>query len=325
MLRSFSLGVKMANDQSLRQTELEHMRLALALSSNDVSTLLSGLGNDEIGDDTRFENYCTLCSFHRRNRNVSEYFRLTVQFDDEFKAEPLHRLHKAIAHHDRGLNNDVDTSLEITESLLREHPEFVGALHFMAVIMMSKYKETKDEKWLKKALGNVDQAIANSPEYAKFYETRSKIYSQLGKLDRALENIAVAIDKEDSSSSDYAIRLSGYFSTKTDIEVRSYLVGVEQRVNAIEDNAQKKNLEILSFFIVLATFLIGSFSLVNALNFQEVVQIIFVLGSMNLIVCSGFLLFFFNENRVGRVLWVSGVACVLLVLAYLTPMVFVGR
>ena len=60
------------------------------------------------------------------------------------------------------------------------------------------------EMWLEKATAQINIAVQENPEYAKFYATKGRIYALQGLYDEAILLVKLAIEKEDSSRKDYA-------------------------------------------------------------------------------------------------------------------------
>ena len=120
-------------------------------------------------------------------------------------------------------------------------PEHSGAWHLLADLAARYYEENprtnkaslNQEEWFNMGFIAVQKAIELEDSYAKFYSTRARLYSLIGEYDKALKDIKIAIDKEDSSNIDYSMRISTYLSQKMRIESEKQRSLIDQRRDEI--------------------------------------------------------------------------------------------
>lgn len=140
-------------------------------------------------------------------------------------------------------------------------------------------------EWLENALSAVENAINDRPEYAKYYCTRGRIRSLLGKYADALKDIDKAIDEEDTSRKDYPIRIGSYESRGQQIHAKMEQHGVQRHFEhymatetqkyqdelvAREKETATKNMEFLGLFSGIVSFTIGSLTISGAIAEQSI-------------------------------------------------------
>jgi tetratricopeptide (TPR) repeat protein len=209
-------------------------------------------------------------------------------------------------------------------------PSNAGILHIFADLtatyyeLKDTYQNTKTEviengeaenmqkqEWLSKAFYAVEEAI-QLQNYAKFFCTRGRILALMGNFDEAMESIKDAIDFEDSSERDYAIRIGNYQYHKLSIlarmqnqQIKNLVEHYEKRIKQENQKVQQelmdttkkienstiKNLEFLGLFAGIIGFTIGSISIAGNLagkSFAGAAGLIIVLMGALLCVFSGF-------------------------------------
>lgn len=133
-------------------------------------------------------------------------------------------------------------------------------------------KQRKD--WLRAAESAVKKAIADRQEYAKYYCTYARIQSLLGQYENALENIALAVDKEDTTRNDYAIRIGSYESRGQQIRAKMQMEAIEHESRTAMEDLEKqsmvKNMEFLGLFSGIVSFTIGSLTISGAIADQSI-------------------------------------------------------
>ena len=185
--------------------------------------------------------------------------------------------------------------LKLAETNKRELWDNEGAPHAFAeaVALVFELDDVADtprfadqrSEWLENALSAVDKVINEKPEYAKYYCTRARIYSLLGKYADALKDIDKAIDKEDISRKDYAIRIGNYESRGQQIRGKMEQTGARKNFEdhmatetqkyqdelvAREKETATKNMEFLGLFSGIVSFTIGSLTISGAIADQSI-------------------------------------------------------
>jgi len=140
-------------------------------------------------------------------------------------------------------------------------------------------------EWLENAMSAADKVVNEKPDYAKYYCTRARIESLLGKYADALKDIDKAIDKEDISRKDYAIRIGSYESRGQQIRGKMEQTGVRKNFEdhmaaetqryqdelvAREKETATKNMEFLGLFSGIVSFTIGSLTISGAIAEQSI-------------------------------------------------------
>lgn len=321
----------MTTNTKSREYELQITRDATHITDAELQDLRRTLENPNAGRADRLNAYCVIFTYHRRHREIQKcieiYEKYRAEFGNEFIA--LHLL--SIAQRDSGKRKDLLSSIKLSETALESVPRHVGVLNTLAgaLLRLSEdegiEKETSQRR-LKEAREAVEEAIELEPDYAKFYATKAEILSALGDYENALAEIARAIDKEDRGASDYPLRITDYLTRKLKIELGKSIKTVtdESRIglaNAMAE-ARRSNLEILSFFVAVITFLLAGINIAVKFSLQNAIQLLFVLSSLMLMTVSGLILLYDSHRRWRRFLQAFAVAIVILLLGIFSPDIF---
>ena len=136
------------------------------------------------------------------------------------------------------------------------------------------------EMWLDKGITQVNRALSEDAGYAKFYSTKGRLFCLKELYDEADHYVNLAIEKEDSSRKDYAIRIGNYQAVLMRIqqqkniqelrrELEHHQSAQKEMFEQIKDKADEingslmRNLEYLGIFAGIISFTIGSLSLAN--------------------------------------------------------------
>ena len=277
-----NLVIKIMNMQnSERDLELKVTETAKSLTHENVSSYLDILNNDSKELKERYEAYLVLFTFYRRMKNTAECISLYDKYKDIFDKKFLFLHFYSIILKQTGNKRDLLNSISIARETIKIQPRHAGALHNLAgclyiLVESSELDEKERKKYLDESLELVDSAIGMERDYAKFYGTRAKIQCLRGRFEGAEKDVLIAIDKEDSSANDYGLRISDYLSIKMHINlnkaVNEVLINTKKEIQEVSDDVKKSNLEILSFFVAVISFVIGSITLAKGATTAEAIQ-----------------------------------------------------
>ena len=150
-------------------------------------------------------------------------------------------------------------------------------------------------KWLEHARDAATMAIASDRNYAKYYCTYGRVLAQMGELDEAIYNVSIAIDKEDHSRTNYAMRVMEYksyyqqFRSQQKMEeqkkaIDEKVLEVTLQMEAQEKESMAKNMEFLGLFSGIVSFTIGSLTITGAIANQSIMKaaglIVVLLGAL---------------------------------------------
>lgn len=263
-------------------------------------------GTSPIGD--RLQAYCIIFTFHRRNRDIGECLKLHRIYEGDFGSTFLYNHLYAIALKESGRKRDMPAAVTAARKALELAPDNVGALHNLASSLYCSqqsddFKGQDCRKVLSEALDLVEDAICRE-NYAKFYMTKAQILSGFDLPDLAEDAIRQAIEREDSKKTDYHLRLSDYFSVRSQIELRRRMREATNYADSVIKTAleegRRSNIEILSFFVAAVSFIIAGINITITYKPEETVGIFFVLGAALLLSVSGFTLFYSGKDAFRR-------------------------
>ena len=166
--------------------------------------------------------------------------------------------------------------------------ELTAHLFETAMDSLRPFLTDPKSKWLEHARDAANMAIASNRTYAKYYCTYARVLAQLKEWDEAIFYVSQAIDLEDSTRSNYAIRIGDYTSYRQQFRAQQMILAqkaaldakvqdvsqqmdnqeknMSDRMEAQEKETMAKNMEFLGLFSGIVSFTIGSLTLAS--NFQ---------------------------------------------------------
>lgn len=299
-----------------REYELNLTRLAQSTDTPGLVRCLKELLDGSVDDDAAYAGFYCLNIVYRRNRDYSLLERLMVTNEARFGRRPTFQHLQVLFTIDRGVGRRKDELIRWAFEDAEMNPENAGYVHLFADVVASLTEESDADvereivsKWLDEAVCAADRAIKLDSRYAKYYSTKARLLALRGQFHDSLELIRTAIDMEDSTRPDYAIRLGEYQSRRLWIQARrsdqafalsssEAAAALEQRYSSLReelevatrkiDESTVRNLEFLGFFAGLISFTIASVQIAGAQNADDATRLILVLTGGLLIAFAGF-------------------------------------
>jgi hypothetical protein len=300
-----------APNERLYETEITRYvgRTPAAERSQRLASLLSLLLDDGADEKLRFAAFFALATFYRRSHDTTQLERLLFQWEERFSGSPLFDHVKALALNMRGGRSNRLSALDLVRRARGKWPHHVGIAHsFAETVAFCVYEKyhLPEKALLGEALRAVDGAIDEEPRYAKFHRTRGWLQFLAGDAEEGKQSFARAMDYEDSSESDYAIRIGSYQTLLDALNARQELLalrGVAESVREDLVHSRDRYLEFLGFFAGLLALMLGAISFASAhFTFREGYALILTLGGVLLVAFGGFGLLLQKGRDVGRVL-----------------------
>ena len=245
-----------------------------------------------------FAAFCIAENYARRNENLTTLKTLETDYGPYFKDEPF-LLHLEVCTLIKKLeaykkeewkNTDFSVVLEKAFTNMNNLTGNIGGSHAYAELILLAFENApellhylnpkKKEKLLQSAL-DIMVVVHDRDTYAKFYCTHGRLFAVAGKYEEALEYLNMAIDKEDSTKSDYPIRVGRYLTfiqqvrTQQQAELNK-LAADEQLKNVVKTieeqtkDSTTKSMEFLGLFSGIVSFTIGSLTIGGAIAEQSI-------------------------------------------------------
>ena len=317
--------------EDTREFENSITNISKLLSSDNFSSILEKF-NFEDNYLNKLKYYCIIFTYKRRQEDINFCIRFYNENKLYFKESFIVKHLYSILLKRTGKIKDIYKSIEIAREIQKKEINHIGALHNLAegsVLICEESKtltSTDIERNIDESLEILDDIIEISPNYAKFYATKSRAYIIQENYNLAKENIHKAIDKEDSNANDYSIRINQYLVIKSKIETKKQIKilmnDVKDHTNKIETEIRKSNLELLSFFVAVISFIYANVQIMTKFKLVEAIQISFSFSSAILIAMTGFVSIYGNKNEFKRFIVPVVVAILLLLIATQIPNIF---
>lgn len=189
-----------------------------------------------------------------------------------------------------------------------------GHIHLLADAVASTFKASENfteyerNIWMEIGMKAVEKAIRLDSSYAKYYCTKARLHSLNKEYKDAIKNINTAIDFEDCDREDYAIRISSYQFYRLQIESKRQTEKLREEMAIYKEEARKlkqdmketfekyedklnsnltKNIEILSLFTAIISFVIIDGNILSNSEFKDAVKLTFILMGLCLCVYAG--------------------------------------
>ncbi len=326
--------------EEARDFELRITRIANSGNRPQTKVVLEHILDGEESPHIRYAAFYSLHILLRRSKDFTLLDEFVTRWSTEFSGHPTFSHLTVMLATERGLGRDRDEIINQAYENYVRFPRHAGIVHMFPTVVATVCEDANEttlpalrDEWLGNAIQAVDQAIRLNGDYAKFYCTKARLLAIDGQFDESLRFIKVAIDNEDSSKNDYAIRLGDYQYYRLLIQARrsQQLVAadMEQSVTQLEkrqeeaaelveeameqvkdaksqlDGSMTKNLEFLGFFAALVSFTIGSIQVAVSFQPDSAARLIVILMGALLAAYSGFV--FVLERNNGVKLWKIGI------------------
>jgi hypothetical protein len=319
--------------------ELGMAKLAAQVRRLNLYTDLDELMSDS-DEDVRYGAFYCRCTILRTNRDYTILEEFMSRQGEAFRARPSYRHLELLTR--VGLLDkftDRDTFVRSTYDHAQTNPGNAGYVHMFAAVValvMEAEEGTSSDigrKWLDSALDAAVRTVELDRSYAKFHSTLGRLHSLNGNFSAARRELDQAVDLEDSSRSDYGLRITNYETqrmrnslresgwavmeeirahkaaaeTRLDEFGKSIIVTIEENKASLNaatkriDEASTKNLEFLGFFAAILSFTIGSIQIATSLAAQDAARLIFVLMGGLLGVFAGFGMLVAKPTRGGYI------------------------
>jgi hypothetical protein len=303
-------------DEATREFELILTTLA---SGHERTRLVADLRRVLAESDDPVVRYAAFYGLHislRRSKDYSLLEDLINEYQPVFGDHVTFRHLVVLFNIERGLGKQKNEIVAMAYDDSEQFAHNAGFVHLFADSVATLCEESDDDvaanlaaEWLPRATAAADQAIALDRRYAKYYCTKGRLLALAGEHDNGLALVKTAIDMEDSSRSDYAIRIGNYQYYRLLIQARrnEEIIGARMEDNAAQllaeqeavkkdlasavrhmDESTLKNLEFLGFFAGLISFTIGSIQIAAHQDVNASARLIVVLMGALLVSFAGF-------------------------------------
>lgn len=282
-------------EDTTREFELTLTMLSVEEESEALRPCLLELLDDTTrSQDVRYAAFYTLVILERNNLNNADLNGLFKKYRSQF-SEKTSMDHLFLTSVLRQENIDFSQYLEIAEASAAQMPTNSGYTHLLAEMVARAVEETEDPvarealrtEWYPKGLSAINHAIHHGGGYAKYRCTKGRLLATNGLFDAADAEIRCAIDEEDSSRSDYSIRIGQYQYYRIQVQANKKIFQIQedsahmkaevaQQLEALKGSLMS-NVEIIAFFAGIISFIIGSLTLASGHTAREACAMIMAL------------------------------------------------
>ncbi len=205
-------------DEMSRQYEVGLTKMITASNTPlNIDDVLRLIDDPNSPDDLRYACFVMATIWYRHMKDMENVENLIRRYQDQFSPHhPSFTHYRLLAYVDSGYRENWREILKQAEDNARRMNNS-GAQHmfaeFTAMFFESDHMDAsaqEREMWLDKGITQVNRALSEDAGYAKFYSTKGRLFCLKELYDEADHYVNLAIEKEDSSRKDYAIRIGNY-------------------------------------------------------------------------------------------------------------------
>jgi tetratricopeptide (TPR) repeat protein len=324
-----------------REFELKLTGIAGRLKAHEVQLLREWfdeqIKKDNYNETLLFAVFILLTICYRRSKDRSRLQSVIEQVGLIFSENPfywhvLSMLKKEL--------DKFEESLLLAKKAMEELPKHAGVIHnyVESIVIAKEHGYSLSDVELLEAYEKLVQLISYS-DYPKYFCTQGRFLAVMGKYAEAKVSISIAVDKEDSTREDYAIRINEYQSHLMRIQTMEFKSIIEQELSKTKEDIREKkqeldsslriqreeldkqvqgikseNLQTLGFFVAIISFTIGSINLLKERTFLESSFLILILTSSLTLAYVGFSLVFQFNMKKGKQTAIISVLAVLIII-----------
>lgn len=283
-----------------REMDFELLLTELIRQVPQVNLLLENVvRKGEAGENVLFGAFYGLQIYYRRVKDFHKIKSLIEMYGDGFHHHPLydHLLSLYYRFKSKVTKRDLREAYLLAHRAVVNLPNHSGILHSFAEAVALLHEEgvRLDDRVMKKAMDAVERAICLNRDYPKYYCTRGRLLAARGDFKNAEESVQEAIDREDSGSFNYQLRIMDYQQVLNRIRMdeakQSIARALDEALKEIRDyekESRLRSLELLGLFATLVTFALGSIQIAVRQNFASAAKLIVILSGSLLCVYGGF-------------------------------------
>jgi tetratricopeptide (TPR) repeat protein len=302
-------------DSSTRDYERALTAVAMHLTTAEVEVLDDRLLRSSENANIRYAIFYILSIYYRRNRSFLLLQKLMNTYLQEFSGQRTFPHLMSLYYRQTNSADQIHQAVEEARRAKLNCPDHAGVLNNFAelVAVIGESYEKVDSATLNEALEAIQQAIGLDRAYPKFYATQGRLLALKGDVERARTLIQHAINMEDTTETDYAVRLGDYqshllgvlilqFKHRLEADLQTAQTGIEKHRESVEQalhqqqakvetavsTAQSSNLQFLGFFTALLSFVVGSTQILSHEPLRAAEHLIIVLGGVMLLVVLAF-------------------------------------
>lgn len=265
--RAFELGLmRLVNTGAVNEEEL------LRIADDFGETRGASLSAEERENEERVAYAAVFCLniLYRHALDTRKFRALYERHKDWCQAHNTFRYVVIMfrMHIPEELAGNEEEFLQDLDKVSRTYPKNSGFAHAVANLYAEvcekdqALRESLRRKWGKKARQAVERAIRLEPDYALFYCTKGRIALIDNDYSETDDLFEKAIHLEDSSNKGYALRVGRYQSYKQQARIMKAIAStdIQEQIDALK-HASVSNIEVLSFFAAIISFLLGGLSI----------------------------------------------------------------
>lgn len=233
-----------------------------------LSTLLALVDDPGQPVTVRFAAFYAVQVRHWRRRDYGQHRELTDRYQSLFGDQPMFSFLLAEYYASQsGDQANLLAALHYARRAAGQLPEVPGVLHVLAEVI-AEYQEQAETHQVDLVLEGeraVTRAIALSRgTYPKYFATLARLQILRGAYGEARRSVAIAIEQEDSTGRDYALRVGDYQPIRSRVQLAQQSGDLQAaQASALGEmrGARRETLEVLGLLAAVIAFLVTTTNL----------------------------------------------------------------
>lgn len=238
----------------------------------------------------KFNAFYTLSILFRKEKKISKLSKMTDDFQSIFRERPLYLYVKSSIHKRKLTKRDAMLSIEYAalaiDIIEKEDIKYPGFYqnYADAIAIAFENQLLNDGKLLKDGIKHINKAISIDSNYAKYYYTLGRLQILCGDYNEAKQSLLLAMDIENPSRKDFAIRISEYQDALMKCSVAQALSDYERSKKDLQNEingTRNSVIEFIGFFAAILALVLTTVQVSVTLPVIDGIRIIgFMIGGI---------------------------------------------
>lgn len=270
--------------------EIENFINTCKIDNESLEKELCDILERDDDNQIKFNAFYSLSVLYRKQKSFSKLSKIVNDFQALFYEKPLFLYLKSSIYKKKLTKRDamlgIEYALQAINIIEKKRIRYPGFYQNYADAVATAFENQliKDVKLINEGIIKINKAISIDPNYAKYYYTLGRLQILCGEFNEAKQNFFLAMDIEDPSRKDFAIRISEYQDAMMKCSVIQTLKEYEKsKKNLQEEINDTRNsiIQFIGFFAAILALVLTAVQVSVELPINDAIRVIgFMIGGI---------------------------------------------